>query len=497
MRDALAKVKADLGPNAIILSTQRIDDGIEGLGASLVEVTATTDEATQRDAHGLRYFQRTSRGRAPMPLERRAFAPAGSGAPMEGEGASGSIQPHTRSWTQQGEGELLGHLKTILGPLMEEVRDLRHQVDRATREQPAVLIRPGQAPEPFASAAVEPSEETLPPLALEIEEEAPSAPERLPWLPVDSMLTRLSPEDRIERPIFQVKAIEPEPEEEGAEDEALAALRRSLMGVDQARSLVKYPLEQLGGWLADSDVAPDRRAALVESVRMRLDGEPVSRETVERAFIQELLGRVTIRPRQELDKRRRVALVGPTGVGKTTTLAKIAAEARLDKRRSVGMMTIDTYRIGGVDQLRKYANLLEVPLEVVVDRLSLERALRRLDHCDLLLIDTIGRSPRDEEPVRRLAELFEGIAGLSFELCISATTALRDMQGIARNYRHLAPESVLFTKLDEAFAAGPLLSSHMDVGIPLSFFTTGQSVPEDIEHASVERLLGMILPLAD
>ncbi len=530
MRDALARVKADLGPSAIILSTQRIDDGAEGHG--FIEVTATSDTADGPEpAQGLHFFQRTSRGRAPMPLEPRLVstsAPRVSGlaasapqsvvlaANLGGASSVAASSTAARSTAEACEDDLVARLQGLLAPLVEEVRDLRSRVDLATQSPQVARIRPGQAPEPIevpAPAALRP-----PSLAPERASgqpasasagdvgrwwdeaggaEAPRGGGREAkvgggaWLPVDNMLTRLSQEEGRPGVGGSERGLE------RSDEVALEGLRRNLMGVNQARALVRDPIELLKGWLSASEVAPDRRAALVEGVRLRLEGEALTRDAIERAFVEELLSRVQIRDRRALEGRRVVALVGPTGVGKTTTLAKMAAEARLDRRRSVGLVTIDTYRIGAVDQLRKYASLLEIPLEVVVDRISLERSLRRFEHCDLVLIDTIGRSPRDEEPVRRLAELFEGLAGLSFDLCVSATTALRDMQGIARNFQRLAPESVLFTKLDEAFAVGPLLSSHLDTNIPLSYFTTGQSVPEDIEHASVERLLGMIMPLVD
>ncbi len=552
MRDALAKVKADLGPDAIILSTQRLDDGEHGHGASIVEITATVEVATQRPAAGLQFFQRTSRGRAPMPLDYQPPSNAPTAADLQEHLAVEEHVEASQAEPSQPPQENQA-LESMLRPLLDEVRDLRDIVSNAgllhrLGNKHAARIRPGAAPELFEEkpqAAPEPPApviinasshnartEPLPglggarkerrrrvidtpaqhhnfddaPLALAQADEpeplpiAPSNPNKeLPWLPIDNMFTRQSAQATHERPSLALPLSETTSTfEDIEEDKALEALRRSLMSNDQARSLVRDPIEQLEGWLQRSDVAPDRRANLVQGVKHRLGmRRAASREDVERAFIEELLERVQIRPARELDRRRIVAFVGPTGVGKTTTLAKIAAEQKIDKHRTVGLLTIDTYRIGAVEQLRRYANLLEIPLEVAVDRISLKRSLRRLDHCDVILIDTIGRSPRDEEPVRQLGALFEGIHGLSFELCLSATTSIRDMSAILRNYSQLAPESVLFTKLDETFAIGPLLSSHLDSGVPLSHFTTGQSVPEDIEHASVERLLGMILPLND
>jgi flagellar biosynthesis protein FlhF len=127
----------------------------------------------------------------------------------------------------------------------------------------------------------------------------------------------------------------------------------------------------------------------------------------------------------------------------------------------------------------------------------MERALRRLNHCDTIFIDTTGRSPRDADAVQRLRQLFDGIPGLSIELCVAANTAPRDIQGIIQNYASLRPDNMLFTKLDESFAIGPMLCAHLRGEMPLSWFTTGQRIPEDIEYASLERILGMILPLED
>lgn len=264
---------------------------------------------------------------------------------------------------------------------------------------------------------------------------------------------------------------------------------------DRAQQL-QQQLKQIDRWLRDADIVTPYREELLHGTRQRLDVlSTINREQLEGAFIQELVHRIRLHIPTELNSRRVVAFIGPTGVGKTTTLAKRAAELTLNQNKSVGILTIDTYRVGAVEQLRKYASMLRTPLEVVIDRPSLRSALRRLSHCDVVLIDTIGRSPRDPEPLRRLGALLQNVPNLSFELCISATTALRDMRGIVDNYRTLRPDGLLFTKLDETFAAGPMLCVHLDEQLPLSFFATGQSVPDDIENASIERVMSMIVPM--
>jgi len=263
---------------------------------------------------------------------------------------------------------------------------------------------------------------------------------------------------------------------------------------DPIESFAGDPMKELDQWLSDANVAPVHRTTLVEGVRSRMVSARPTRDLVERSFIEEIAGRVQPRPQSELDNRRLVAFVGPTGVGKTTTVAKLAAEYTRKQRRSVGLLTLDTHRVGSVDQIARYAELLEIPLEVVSDRADLERALRRLENCDKVLVDTIGRSPRDARPARQVREIFVGVPGISYELCLSATTSLQDMRGILESYAEIVPENLLFTKLDEAFALGPLVGAHLEETLPLSYFTTGQQVPEDIERASIERIIGMMIP---
>jgi flagellar biosynthesis GTPase FlhF len=295
----------------------------------------------------------------------------------------------------------------------------------------------------------------------------------------------------------------------GETEDALEELRRGLLdsraGAPSSRVAAPLqtptpsnaaPLQELQRWMEEADIEPEVREVLTGAVALRLDRNP-TQEEVERAFIQELLARVRVRPIEALERRRIIAFVGPTGAGKTTALARLAVDWRLHRRRTVGIIAVDPWRISATATLERIADLLQAPFELAQDRASLERALRRLDHCDTILIDTTGRSPRDQESLQQLSQIFDGVPGLSVELCVAASTAPRDLRGITRSYGILRPENLLCTKLDEAFAIGPVLSVHLRGALPLSWFTTGQRVPEDIEPASIERVLGMILPLED
>ena len=190
-------------------------------------------------------------------------------------------------------------------------------------------------------------------------------------------------------------------------------------------------------------------------------------------------------------KRRVVALVGPTGVGKTTTLAKIAARALLDERQKVALITFDTYRIGAAEQIAHYGNLMDAPTFVARDRAELCTALSRCQEAQLVLIDTAGRSSMED--VNRQAELARSVPGVELHLVLSAVTSATDLASIARRYRPLQPSQLIFTKVDEASAPGGLLSALAVAQRPVGCIANGQRVPEDIHGQSDEDLVNLIL----
>jgi len=189
--------------------------------------------------------------------------------------------------------------------------------------------------------------------------------------------------------------------------------------------------------------------------------------------------------------RRVVALIGPTGVGKTTTVAKIAANLTMRKRR-VGLITIDTFRIAAVEQLKIYARILNIPLEVVLSPGDLKSALHAFRDRDAVLIDTAGRSQRDTVHIGELAGFFDGVEGLETRLTLSAAASDEQMAETIANFSRVGVDGLIFTKLDEATALGPVFNQQARTGAPISYFTTGQRVPEDLEEATAKRLVGGI-----
>lgn len=187
------------------------------------------------------------------------------------------------------------------------------------------------------------------------------------------------------------------------------------------------------------------------------------------------------------------ALVGPTGVGKTTTLAKLAANFKLRNGIKVGLITVDTYRVAAVDQLRTYADLINLPMHVVSSPREMRGAMQQLNAMDLVLIDTAGRSPRDEVKIQELKGYLAEADVDQVHLVLSLVAGARSLEQAAEKFRPVGVTSLLLTKLDEAAGAGAILSAARRIDLPISYLTNGQDVPDDIEPASTPHLTRLIL----
>jgi flagellar biosynthesis protein FlhF len=188
-----------------------------------------------------------------------------------------------------------------------------------------------------------------------------------------------------------------------------------------------------------------------------------------------------------------VALIGPTGVGKTTTIAKLAANLMLREKRRVGLITLDTYRIAAIDQLRKYADILGSPLKVVGTAEETAAAVRSMHDCEFILIDTAGRSPNDALKLSELKGLLAAANPDEVHLVLSTTASEKCVDLAISRFSEVRVDKIIFTKIDEAAHVGVVLNVIHKVNKGLSYITTGQDVPDDIEVGQPKRLAQLIL----
>ena len=189
----------------------------------------------------------------------------------------------------------------------------------------------------------------------------------------------------------------------------------------------------------------------------------------------------------------KVVLVGPTGVGKTTTIAKLAGRLALIEKKKVGLITIDTYRIGAVEQLKTYAEIMNIPFKVVITLKEMENAVSELEDCDVILIDTTGRSSKNTMQISELRAFTQKVNADHIALVISGTTKNRDIQTIINGYSEIGYEKMIITKLDETSSYGCIYNIIKKAQKPIAYITTGQNVPDDIRIPLKSEISKLIL----
>jgi flagellar biosynthesis protein FlhF len=242
-------------------------------------------------------------------------------------------------------------------------------------------------------------------------------------------------------------------------------------------------------------------SALIEEIMLHVQNELQENQIVDpdeetvRAIVRRQIEDVVYKNGVETisPDTRIVHFVGPTGVGKTTTIAKLAADQVLYHKRKVGFITADTYRIAAVEQLRTYAKILDAPIEVAMSPQDLVRAYESMKDLDLIFMDTAGRNFRNEMYVSELNTMLNSSEPSETYLVLSMTMKYKDMKAITENFSRIRIDRLLFSKMDETASYGAIINLIHHFSIPLSYFTHGQQVPNDFEEVKKDKFISLLM----
>ena len=256
--------------------------------------------------------------------------------------------------------------------------------------------------------------------------------------------------------------------------EILREIHQKLVNIELDKQLIDKLMEYLlNKWRNDSRSAEMTRELLLQLVHSYLHEQ-----------VKGLSGN-----KEQLFKRKYINIVGPTGVGKTTTIAKVAAEYVLKHNKQIAFITTDTYRIAAIEQLKTYAEILKIPVEVAYNSEDFKQAAKRFAHYDYVFIDTAGRNYQNKEFVEDLKSLIDFDIDVETYLVLSATSKENDMDIIYNQFSIIPIKGVIFTKIDETANHGLVLNFIIKHRIPLIYMTNGQDVPDDIMVASKEEII--------
>jgi flagellar biosynthesis protein FlhF len=416
LQEALQAVKAELGPEAVIVSSRRIQKagGLFGLlSQSVIEVTAAVDRSMQ-----------TEDAQPAVTIDRSLQALIKKQLP----GARPSVeQPKAKKEPTFSE-QL--QVASVLDPVTQHLHDMKEEIQRLRESQ-------------------KDPEQALGPLRQELEGLR---------IVVGEVL-----ESQLHKRV------------EGLPGDVLGDYQKLVgHGVNPqlAHTVLRSVVETLG------TVGLGNREAVHELMRERMEEAlMVSNPSVSRQYGQKIM-----------------MLVGPTGVGKTTTIAKLAGLARQqDEHQKTVLITLDTYRVAAVEQLRVFAKILKIPLEVAVSQQDFLACLGRHREADLILIDTAGRSPKDRAGHEELVAMTRGSFRIETHLVLAAPVSESVQMDTIRRYQSLPIHKIIMTKLDETSRFGSMFTLLSQAGIPVSYLSAGQRVPEDLEIATRPRLVDLVV----
>ena len=503
LKEAMANVKAELGVDAVILHTSKTKKGgILGFHSKeVVEVIAAVEDEASKPAPVVpvneAVLQAAAEARSSRAAAREAAGQQSYGVP---EADISSISATLANFTPRsavnqyqtaGTMEAISHAMAQNTPSQTfgEVLASVNQAQEAANGPVEVNIA--------AAVATEPEPEPMPPGVT------------APVEPVTAAQVRTAAETEPARDEAEVQ-----PEASAADNQPGAAASDE-SGKDEEIRDLQNQLEEMKAMLMEmsrnkgaGDAVPTLQSAMqsqevtekiIQDMIAKLNGTEIlaPSNSVKAANALEKYIRKAIRVANGItlysNKPKVVALIGPTGVGKTTTLAKIAAKFVLEQGARVALITADTYRISAVEQLKTYSDILGLPLEIVYNPEALRNAIEKHKDKQLILIDTAGRSQYNEYQMKELSGLLSIDADIEKHLVMSATTKTSDGVELLENFSICQPDRVIFTKVDETGTHGIILNILHRRKVALSYITNGQSVPDDIEPASVERLAELLL----
>jgi flagellar biosynthesis protein FlhF len=458
LAEALKVVKREMGPEAIILSTKNNKGGWGLMNKASVEVTATVS----REALG----RKNQAESGLSPLQREAL----SAKPAHKILQSYDVLSGARIQRRMKEAEALTAKPSNMSPTAKA------QTSSITSaHQTAQAITQSRMP-PTQRRYVDIEDDESP-----AEQVSQRSHDRL-QLSRNAPAPQVQPQSRVATPSYEI------------------ATPQARYAPNATRSSIQI-FPKLVAELIEAGVQEDLVREIGDELKAVMLREHITREDLLRLQLARVL-MSRLRVARSLGERLRVpstpriiTFLGPTGVGKTTTIAKIAAELVINQKRPVTLATTDTFKIAAVEQLQTYANILKCPLEVCQNAESFAALRDHLSPDDVVLVDTAGFGPRDE---RKLVELSNLLSAVRTEthLCVASTTRDTDLMQVIQRFKIFEPEYLVFTKLDETTQYGNIYNLAAKTHMPLSYFTMGQRVPEDMEVATKERVADLILNLA-
>ena len=486
IQEAILKIKVDLGPNAVILHSRKLKKGgvLGFFSKDVVEVLAADPgEGKDRQAGQGRSEQSPTRDLAQA--IRQSLPDDGDDAP-ELELGPLAAKPPARS---------AGRTKQAPPPPPPPPQPEPEDYEEEDEFEAVAPPPPPPPPAPsrrLAERFSEPAEEPLP---------APARRTAAAVAEPEVAVAEIRPEPSLQPQVIMM------PETGRLADEVsdlkasvtdLKAMMASLAGKleMQPRSVAQFPT--LMQRVYDKLLALDVDASIARGLVVYLQKEQPHLKTYEELCealetpVAGLFG-VSGPIATVAGERKIVSLVGPTGVGKTTTIAKLAANFALSRQIEMALLTIDTYRVAAIEQLKTYGDIIGLPVDVVLTPQSLKEALRTHQDKGLILIDTAGRSPYNRLHINELRSFLDVDPRVETHLVLSATTRLADLKQIVKHFASTGVDRLIFSKTDETDILGGVISIAHETGLPVSYVTTGQSVPDDIMVAEGPALARMLV----